>query len=214
MRAVIYAGYSSDLQREASIDDQIQLCKERIKAVLPVGPPSLARTATSPSGWSQMDAAPNVFACFARGRGNLPKRAERSGSLRSRWPRAEGDQGWALVGGGAAAVSAFAAALMLQSVRMSSRSTSLRSRHMQRCGIGFVPQLSRQQEHALMDAAQLPKTGRSSLAQSVNSLFDFAEKRPISRRLFLADQFRSAPGIVDYINQEFYAGRLCRAERS
>ena len=72
----------------------------------------------------------------------------------------------------------------------------------------FVPQLSRQQEHALMDAAQLPKTGRSSIAQSVNSLFDFAEKRPIGRRLFLADQFRSAPGIVDYINQEFYAGQL------
>jgi very-short-patch-repair endonuclease len=74
--------------------------------------------------------------------------------------------------------------------------------------LSFVPQLSRQQEHALMDAAQLPKTGRSSIAQSINSLFDFAEKRPMSRRLFLADQFRSAPGIVDYINQEFYAGRL------
>jgi very-short-patch-repair endonuclease len=59
-----------------------------------------------------------------------------------------------------------------------------------------------------MDAAQLPKNGRSSIAQSVNSLFDFAEKRPMSRRLFLADQFRSAPGIVDYINEEFYAGRL------
>jgi superfamily I DNA and/or RNA helicase len=59
-----------------------------------------------------------------------------------------------------------------------------------------------------MDAAQLPKTGRSLIAQSLNSLFDFAEKRPMGRRLFLADQFRSAPGIVDYINQEFYAGRL------
>ncbi len=29
MRAVIYARYSSDLQSEASIDDQIRLCKER-----------------------------------------------------------------------------------------------------------------------------------------------------------------------------------------
>ncbi len=74
--------------------------------------------------------------------------------------------------------------------------------------LSFIPQLSRQQEHALMDAAHLPKTGRSLIAQSLNSLFDFAEKRPMSRRLFLADQFRSAPGIVDYINQEFYAGRL------
>jgi DNA invertase Pin-like site-specific DNA recombinase len=31
MRAVIYARYSSDLQREASIEDQVRLCKERIK---------------------------------------------------------------------------------------------------------------------------------------------------------------------------------------
>jgi len=30
MRAVIYARYSSDLQREASIEDQVRLCKERI----------------------------------------------------------------------------------------------------------------------------------------------------------------------------------------
>ena len=31
MRAVIYARYSTDLQREASIDDQVRLCKERIE---------------------------------------------------------------------------------------------------------------------------------------------------------------------------------------
>src|SRR5260370_29351263 len=30
MRAVIYARYSSDLQRDASIEDQIRLCRERI----------------------------------------------------------------------------------------------------------------------------------------------------------------------------------------
>lgn len=30
MRAVIYARYSSDLQREASIEDQIRLCKEKV----------------------------------------------------------------------------------------------------------------------------------------------------------------------------------------
>ena len=29
MRAAVYARYSSDLQSEASIDDQIRLCKER-----------------------------------------------------------------------------------------------------------------------------------------------------------------------------------------
>ena len=32
MRAVIYARYSTDLQREASIEDQVRLCKERIDA--------------------------------------------------------------------------------------------------------------------------------------------------------------------------------------
>jgi len=31
MRAVIYARYSSDLQAAASIEDQIQTCRERIE---------------------------------------------------------------------------------------------------------------------------------------------------------------------------------------
>ncbi len=74
--------------------------------------------------------------------------------------------------------------------------------------LSFIPQLSRQQEHALMDAAGIPKGRRHAIAQSVNSMFDLAEKRPVSRSMFLADQFRSAPGIVDYINDEYYGGRL------
>jgi site-specific DNA recombinase len=32
MRAVIYARYSSELQRDASIEDQVRLCKARIEA--------------------------------------------------------------------------------------------------------------------------------------------------------------------------------------
>ena len=32
MRAVIYARYSTELQRESSIDDQIRLCKAKITA--------------------------------------------------------------------------------------------------------------------------------------------------------------------------------------
>jgi len=32
MRAVIYARYSSELQRDASIEDQVRLCKARIDA--------------------------------------------------------------------------------------------------------------------------------------------------------------------------------------
>ena len=31
MRAVIYARYSSDNQREASIEDQVRICRERIE---------------------------------------------------------------------------------------------------------------------------------------------------------------------------------------
>ena len=74
--------------------------------------------------------------------------------------------------------------------------------------LSFIPQLSRQQEHGLMDAAGLKKSGRHAIAQSLNSIFDFAAKRPNSRQYFLSDQFRSAPGIVDYINDEFYDGQL------
>lgn len=73
----------------------------------------------------------------------------------------------------------------------------------------FIPALGRAQEHALMDAAGLPKSGRAAWAQSVNSLFDFVAMRipPGSVRL-LSDQFRSAPAIVDYTSRAFYAGRL------
>lgn len=72
----------------------------------------------------------------------------------------------------------------------------------------FVPSLGNATEHALMDAANLPKQGRASYAQSINSLFDFAENRPGVKRMFLADQFRSAPAIVDYLNADFYGGKL------
>ena len=72
----------------------------------------------------------------------------------------------------------------------------------------FVASLGALTEHALMDAAGLPPNGRSNYAQSINSLFDFAQKRPAAQRTFLADQFRSAPAIVDYLNKDFYNGRL------
>ena len=74
--------------------------------------------------------------------------------------------------------------------------------------LGFVPQLSNRQEHALMDAAVLPVAGRYAIAQSSNSLFDFARGRKAARYCFLADQFRSAPEIVAYLNEAFYQGRL------
>lgn len=72
----------------------------------------------------------------------------------------------------------------------------------------FIPGLSNRAEHALMDAANLPKERRFDFAQSTNSLFDFAHRRPRAVRHFLRDQFRSAPEIVDYLNADFYRGRL------
>lgn len=72
----------------------------------------------------------------------------------------------------------------------------------------FIPGLSNRAEHALMDAANLPKERRFDFAQSTNSLFDFAQGRPRAVRHFLRDQFRSAPEIVDYLNADFYRGRL------
>jgi len=59
--------------------------------------------------------------------------------------------------------------------------------------LAFIPGLGLGAEHALMDAAALPSKGRARLAQSRNSLFDFVQLRPSARRMFLADQFRSAP---------------------
>nr|WP_249150797.1 AAA domain-containing protein [Bradyrhizobium sp. JYMT SZCCT0180] len=72
----------------------------------------------------------------------------------------------------------------------------------------FVRPLGSGTEHALMDAAGLPKKGRSSFAQSINSLFDFCAGRPAATRFLLADQFRSAPAIVDYLNADFYNDQL------
>ena len=77
--------------------------------------------------------------------------------------------------------------------------------------LGFIPQLSLRQEHALMDAAGLGTKGRHDVAQSTNSLFQFAASKRCSNLYFLADQFRSHRAIVDYLNQEFYGGRLVPA---
>jgi very-short-patch-repair endonuclease len=78
--------------------------------------------------------------------------------------------------------------------------------------LGFIPQLSNRQEHALMDAAGLGTAGRHSIAQSINSLFDFMRQRRSAHWHFLADQFRSAPEIVSYLNEEFYQGRLVASQ--
>lgn len=70
--------------------------------------------------------------------------------------------------------------------------------------LSFVPSLGKAAENALMDATGLPVAGRAHYAQSINSLFDFAVRRTAARRVFLKDQFRSAPSIVSWLNEEFY----------
>lgn len=74
--------------------------------------------------------------------------------------------------------------------------------------LGFIPSLGFKTEHALMDAAGLPRAGRFDFAQGSNSLFDFMHRRPAAKRHFLRDQFRSAPEIVGYLNDGFYNGKL------
>ena len=78
--------------------------------------------------------------------------------------------------------------------------------------LGFIPQLSLRQEHALMDAASIGRSGRHLVAQSKNSLFDFVRQRETAKWHFLSDQFRSTPEIVDYLNDEFYEGRLLSSQ--
>jgi very-short-patch-repair endonuclease len=78
--------------------------------------------------------------------------------------------------------------------------------------LAFIPQLSLHQERALMDAAGLGRAKRHGIAQSVNSLFKFVAGRGSAHWHFLADQFRSNPAIVDYLNAEFYEGRLVAAQ--
>lgn len=78
--------------------------------------------------------------------------------------------------------------------------------------LGFIPQLSAWQEHGLMDALGIGTMGRHTFAQSINSLFDFVLHRGVARWHFLADQFRSAGGIVEYLNDAFYQGRLVASQ--
>lgn len=80
--------------------------------------------------------------------------------------------------------------------------------------LSFVPQLSLHQERSLMDAAGLGTAARHTIAQSKNSLFDFVRSRGTAKWHFLADQFRSDPAIVGYLNAAFYDGRLVAAAQS
>lgn len=59
-----------------------------------------------------------------------------------------------------------------------------------------------------MAAQGLPSKGMGRYAQGRKSLFDFANSTPGAAAVMLRDQYRSAEGIVDYINSNFYQGKL------
>ena len=74
--------------------------------------------------------------------------------------------------------------------------------------LAFIPQLAIAQDRNLMSAQLLPQTGMGRFAQSRKSLFDLAHSTPEVPAVMLRDQYRSASDIVDYINEDFYGGKL------
>lgn len=74
--------------------------------------------------------------------------------------------------------------------------------------LGVIPSLGVGQDRELMRGLGLQRPGVGRYAQSLNSLFDLATASSAARRTMLRDQFRSAPEIVDYINEAFYGLRL------
>ena len=89
MRAAIYARYSTDLQRDASIEDQVRICHERIVQegwALTATYADAASSGASPAAPRISEAARGRQGrCFRRrgGRGPRPALA----ATRSTWPR-------------------------------------------------------------------------------------------------------------------------------
>lgn len=74
--------------------------------------------------------------------------------------------------------------------------------------LAFIPQIGAAQDRNLMAAQGLPRKGMGRFAQGRVSLFDFARSMPNVPAIMLRDQYRSASDIVEYINANFYGGRL------
>ncbi len=74
--------------------------------------------------------------------------------------------------------------------------------------LSFISPLGIAHDRNLMQAQGLSLSGMGRFAQSKRSLFDLANLTPGAAKVMLRDQYRSATGIVDYINAEFYGGRL------
>ncbi len=74
--------------------------------------------------------------------------------------------------------------------------------------IQAVPSIGPAQECHMMKEAGLPSRTMAKYAQSRNSLFGFVSGRPVTRPVMLRDQLRTAPAIVDYLNDVAYDGKL------
>ncbi|MFC6689633.1 AAA domain-containing protein [Jhaorihella thermophila] len=74
--------------------------------------------------------------------------------------------------------------------------------------LAFISQIGLSQDRNLMAANGLPDSGTGRFSQGRKSLFDLARGTPGVPAVMLRDQYRSAEGIVDYINTQFYGGKL------
>ena len=74
--------------------------------------------------------------------------------------------------------------------------------------LAFISQIGIKQDRNLMAANGLPERGTGRFSQGRKSLFDLARSTPDVPAVMLRDQYRSAEGIVGYINDLFYGGKL------
>lgn len=74
--------------------------------------------------------------------------------------------------------------------------------------LAFISQIGIKQDRNLITANGLPDRGTGRFSQGRKSLFDLARSTPNVPAVMLRDQYRSAEGIVGYINEMFYGGKL------
>lgn len=75
--------------------------------------------------------------------------------------------------------------------------------------LSFISQLGKAHDRNLMLAQGLALQAMGPFAQSRQSLFDLANLTPGVAKVMLRNQYRSAPSIVSYINDQFY-GKMLR----
>ena len=72
----------------------------------------------------------------------------------------------------------------------------------------FIPNIGKAQDLNFMRLHDLDPIKTARFSQSTLSLFDAGLRVPNAQKTLLTSQYRSAPGIVDYISSQFYGGAL------